>query len=530
MPKLVAMSTNNKAYFNKGLFLVFTLTLIASCVGIYYSSLQNIFLSWGDNLFVTDNPIITAFSLENLKTIFLSKKQLLYIPMTMLSFQLEFHFFGLEPFIYHLSNLILHSLNCLLILWGVYLICKKQWIAFVTALIFAVHPLHVETVSWVSQRTELLSTFFFLCALISYIHFRESRKLTTYLFCFILFIFAILSKPIAIMFPLIMLLIDFKIPKKYREKYFLEKIPFFIISIYFGIMALSLQQSAAFSTLSIWERLLVGTQTLTFYLEKLILPTNLSAMYPFPETIAWLSPEFLMPILLFSFFILVVLFSLEETSNLYFGFFFFFFTIIPSLILTTSGSTVAAADRYMYLPSIGLIYLLAVGFHYIYNKISWHQILKKIILSLLILSMVTSFSYAAYTRSLIWGNSEMLYLDTLSKYPNAIEANYNLGVIYEERGMTEPAIKRYKKAISLNENHFMANNKLKKILDEQKRIEKEEAAALRIKKVKEKAAKQIETKKSIAPLPSQSLPTSNFDSPDRGISLRSFELAQTENK
>ena len=186
-------------------FLIIIVTLIS-----FYPSLKNDFTNWDDNLYVTENSTIRSLSPTNLKKISTAFFVTHYQPVTMFSYLLEYHFFKLNPFNYHLTNLILHLLNCLLVFWVIYLLSASIPVACLTALLFGIHPLQVESVAWISERKNLLYVFFFLGAMISYLYYLgKGKKLKYFLLCLGLFILALLSKSLAFTFPLVLLLLDY---------------------------------------------------------------------------------------------------------------------------------------------------------------------------------------------------------------------------------------------------------------------------------------------------------------------------------
>jgi protein O-mannosyl-transferase len=161
----------------------------------FFPVLKNDFTNWDDTGYVTENNIIRSVSLVNLKSIFFSFSMTHYHPVTILSYLLEYQFFRLNPFNYHLTNFILHLLNCLLVFWMIYLLSGSIFISGLTALLFGIHPLQVESVAWISERKNLLYAFFFLGALISYLYYLRKDEKTKYFFlCLGFFILSLLSK------------------------------------------------------------------------------------------------------------------------------------------------------------------------------------------------------------------------------------------------------------------------------------------------------------------------------------------------
>lgn len=180
-------------------FLILVIVIVS-----FYPCLQNKFTNWDDDLYVTDNKTIQSAGPAKLKNIFTTLFIAHYQPVTVLSYALEYHFFKLDPFYYHLTNLILHLLNCLLVFWLIYLLSNSLLVAALTAVFFGIHPLQAESVAWISERKNLLYAFFYLGAMISYIYYlSRAKKLKYYIFCLSLFILSLLSKSAAVTLPLV---------------------------------------------------------------------------------------------------------------------------------------------------------------------------------------------------------------------------------------------------------------------------------------------------------------------------------------
>jgi hypothetical protein len=189
------------------------------------------FTNWDDHLYVTENNSIRAATLVNLKNISTSFFAAHFQPLTIYSYLLEYRFFKLNPFYYHLTNLILHLLNCLLVFWFIYLLTGQVPVACLTALIFGIHPLQVESVAWISQRKTLLYAFFYLGSLVSYLYYlRKPRQLKYLFFCLGLFILSLLSKSVAFTLPLVLLLLDYFNSRIINRQALAEKIPYFLLS------------------------------------------------------------------------------------------------------------------------------------------------------------------------------------------------------------------------------------------------------------------------------------------------------------
>ncbi|MCH8904171.1 MAG: hypothetical protein IIA45_09690, partial [Bacteroidetes bacterium] len=222
--------------------IVFYLLLLVAITAIVLSpSVNNDFVNFDDHVYVLKNEIITNTTSDGIKTIFDRHKPVAgnYHPLTILSYALEYKFFKLTAERYHLNSLLLHLINVLLIFWLIYLLAGNLNVAFITALLFGIHPMHVESVAWISSRKDLLYTLFFLLSMIFYLKYffrnnlTEPIKQNRYLYLIlsiIAFVLALLSKAQAVMLPIILILIDIFLRRKISIRSLLEKVPFLIAS------------------------------------------------------------------------------------------------------------------------------------------------------------------------------------------------------------------------------------------------------------------------------------------------------------
>ena len=272
------------------LILIILITFIS-----FYPSLSNGFTNWDDTEYVTENPVIFNLNIENIKNIFdftneesyrtniLVKS--LYVPLTMLSFAVDHHFFKFNPFGYHLTNLILHLFNTIFVFWFIYLLRKNIFMAFFVSLLFGIHPMHVESVAWITERKDVLYSFFFLLSLISYVYYVRKNHIILLIITFILFTLSLLSKPMAITLPVLLILIDFYEKRKFEKKTIFEKIPFFILS--FIEVLISFKISSIYKTVkdsdvqrSFFYGVGLAGYGFLFYIKKMFAPVNLSPIYP----------------------------------------------------------------------------------------------------------------------------------------------------------------------------------------------------------------------------------------------------------
>ena len=239
----------------------------------------------------------------------------------------------------------------------------------------------------------------------------------------------------------------------FNKKTVLEKVPFFFVSCLFGLVNFFLHHSTGaiisnrFS--SPFENILIACRGVIFYLTKILLPVNLSAHYPYPKVIGILSPELFLSSLLLLILAIAVYLSKRWTRKVIFGSLFFIITLLPVLELVPLGSTFVA-DRYMYIPSIGLFYMAGLFF---YNVFSWKtpfERVKKVSIVVFLGIIVSAFSVLTYERNNVWYDSETLWKSVIDSYPENTIAHSNLGAHYEKKGLVKLAVKKYREALAVD--------------------------------------------------------------------------------
>lgn len=431
------------------------LCLILALVGLAFAPcLQNNFTNWDDNLYVTGNSVVSALTWANLKKTFTSFFVTHFQPLTILTYSLEHHFFKLDPFFYHLTNLILHLLNTLLVFWLVYLAGGSLAVGGITALFFGIHPLQTETVAWISQRKTLLYACFYLAALISYFYYlRRGLKLRYYFLCLGFFVLALLSKSVAFTLPLVLWLLDYLAIRNEARRVLSEKIPFLALSLIIGLVALwggylstVFYQPAAYSLLA---RLIGASSDLIFYLYKLCWPLKLSAIYPYLQIqqnpLYWLCLP--VAIALFS----SLLFAGRKNRKLIFGAGFFLLTIFPAIRFMPLEEALVA-DHYIYLPAAGILYLLAQGLLWLFKAPVRYRRLIQGLAIFIILSAAIACIFLTRSRCRVWQNSQSLWNDVLKKYPLTATAYNNRGEFFLGQKEFALAALDFKQAIAIRTN------------------------------------------------------------------------------
>ncbi|AUC81698.1 tetratricopeptide repeat protein [Lacinutrix sp. Bg11-31] len=415
------------------------------------------FLNWDDPAYIIDNPLIKNLSFEGIKNIFITGEVVgTYSPLVLLSLAIDYNIWGLNPSMFHITNLVIHIIVVVLVFLFTKLLSKNNIIAFITALLFGIHPMHVEAVSWVSARKDLLYSMFFVAGLIVYYLYvsknQSYKKPYLYVACYLLFIMSLLSKGTAIVFPIILLLIDFFKKRNEFKKIILEKVPFFLLSIYFFIIAITMQSkegAMGIRGFNSWiDSLSVGFYGYFIYLIKSIIPYNLSPYHPYPNGQGVPNPWYFylaaVPVLLlFSY----IVWKLKKKRHLAFGFGFFFICLIPVIQVLPFGTAVIA-ERYTYLPYLGLFFL--IGFwinnlcqNYIKRRV---QVYTAFCLFVIILGGLT-FQYTNKFK-----NSETFWSHVIEKYPNDYLGYLNRSNHRLRLGQYNLALQDASAAIEINQN------------------------------------------------------------------------------
>ena len=417
----------------KPAFYISLLFIVILTVVTYFPSLNNTFVNWDDIIYIMNNNMITTLSFHNLVKIFSSYWMGNYHPVTILSFALDYHFVQVTPYGYHLHNFILHIINSVLVCIFCYRMFNKNvMVAFIVAALFAVHPLHVESVAWISERKDLLYTMWFMLSLIAYLFWLEKKKFRYLALVVIFFIISLLAKAQAVTLPLVLLIIDYYYARKFNVRTIFEKIPFFLLSFGTGILAIFAQKAdnaVNVLHLSRLTSIFYGQYSLGVYLFKLVIPVNQRALYEYP-----LNPDGSPPLYLYFFPLLVLAIafviyrSWKKNKYISFGFLFFIFTIFPVLQFLPVGEAIVA-ERYSYIPFIGLFIILAMAFDRWRHKAT--EGLKKI-LTYCGAGVIILFVLLSWGRIQVWKDSVTLWTDVMEKDPKSVTAYINRGFIYNQ--------------------------------------------------------------------------------------------------
>jgi len=397
----------------------------------FYGAFDNSFVNWDDQVYVEEQPLVLN---KEYAALWKTPVSLNYHPVTMISLALQVpkDTKKLSPAPLIKLNIWLHIFNAVLVFLLLWMINEKKWIvAILTAAIFALHPMHVESVVWVSERKDVLYTFFFLLSCITYWQYVVTDKKKWIAFAFIFFMLSVLSKAMAVVLPLILLLLDYWKGRKLTDlKVVAEKIPFLVVSLFFGLMAISVQGGGDFGGLlslygekskaiadaeafTLLQRFQFASYGFIQYIVMFFNPSKICAFYPYPVSNKLDGlPAILYPVSTIAIIGLAIWSSLK-TKIFTFGIGFYFITIALVLQFLSVGLALMA-DRYSYVPYIGLAFLLTyIADLWLTTKSKTLQYGWFTILSIFI------FFLAAKTKSQVdvWQNSESLWTQALQYYP-----------------------------------------------------------------------------------------------------------------
>lgn len=440
-----ATAKNTAGYFNLSyknqLLIILGFTAIA-----FFPVLKAEFLNWDDNQYVFDNTLIRSFS--NFSQLVTEPLQGNHHPLTMLSLALNYAISGYEPWSYHLLNLLLHLANTFLVYrLALKLSSQNNVMAFTTALLFGIHPMHVESVAWVAERKDVLYSLFFLLGLDKYLQYRTNNNRRDYLICILWFALSLLSKPAAVVFPLVLLAIDFLQKRTWSISVLTEKIPHFIMALMMGILTYNAQSELG-STETIAEfnpqhRLLFGFYSFMMYIAKFILPLNQTPFYPYPLTTEALPAlYYLAP--LFALVVGYLCFKTLKTSRIFtFGIVFYLINILLIMQFMIVGRAIIA-ERYTYIPYIGLAFIAGWSIDSLSKK-------QKLNPGMILIPLAMVLSILTFRYSKQWKNGETLWQHAIEVNPGS-RVYHNRASLYRTSGDLDKAIEYYSEALKYKDD------------------------------------------------------------------------------
>jgi tetratricopeptide (TPR) repeat protein len=506
--------------------LLICLFLIVGILAVFWQVRTHEFLKYDDQIYITNNPPVkTGLTLKGLIWAFSTTHAGNWHPLTWLSHMLDCQLYGLKPAGHHLTSLLLHTVSTLLL----FLVLKRMtgalWGSSFVAALFALHPLHVESVAWAAERKDVLSTLFWMLTMWAYVRYAERPGLKRYLLVLLWFVLGLLSKPMLVTLPLVLLLLDywplgrfqFGQPSGHHQsntaklkdsgdsrsfvlRLVLEKVPFFALAAISSFVTFLAQRSGGAVTplesLPLESRVANALVSYGSYIGKMIWPDRLAVFYPYPDVLSlWQAAG---AGLLLGCISLLVILAARRRPYLMVGWLWYLGTLVPVIGLVQVGEQ-AMADRYTYVPLIGLFIILAMGVPDLLSGWRYRRIVMAISASLLLLIlMIVTWIQVGY-----WQNGVTLfehslkvtpnnsisqfslgialndqgkpqeaivhYAEALRFKPDNVEAHYNLGVAVAQQGKIQEAIAHFTKALEIKPDHANARNNLGVILASQGR-------------------------------------------------------------
>ncbi|MCF8365923.1 MAG: tetratricopeptide repeat protein [Bacteroidales bacterium] len=433
--------------------------ILVLTVIVYSNSINNNFIyQFDDDLYITNNPDIKSLTTESIGKVFTNSYVGLYLPMTMLSYMVEYSLFELNPAPYHVTNLILHLACIILAFFLIYKIKPNIYIASVVAFVFALHPLHVESVSWISERKDVLYAVFYLAGLITYLNFTIKRSLKNYFLTLLLFILSLLSKTVAVSFPLILLAFDWYKGRKLLSKaVILEKIPFFALSLVFGLLAIhftSIANDTSTPDIAWIHRPFIVSSAILIYLYKFIAPFNLMNYYYYPDTSSGTLPtDFYVSTVILLLVVAGVIWWVAKSKNnrkdIILGLAFFAIPTFFILQIIPAGRAFAA-ERYTYLSYIGLAYIFGIATVNFLQDKSKNNIPLRSTLIGIIAFFAIGFSYFTWDRNKDWKDTFTLFNDLIAKNPEHGHPYLVRGITHVQFGNRQQALADYNTSIGFD--------------------------------------------------------------------------------
>jgi len=475
------------------------LALVFASLAVYWQVLFSDFITFDDPHYVTDNQYVrTGFTRNNIKWAFTPAIFGYWHPLTWLSHMLDCQLYGLRPAMHHMGNLLIHIANSLLL----FLVFKRMTGAVFSsaflAAVFALHPLNVESVAWVTERKNVLSTLFWLLTMWGYTDYVRRGGLLRYSVTLLLFALGLLAKPMLVTLPFVLLLLDHwpfgrfqpeqsadeigkdnqkggeSVVSDYRwsvvSRLILEKVPFFALSAISAYLSFSSVRrlGVATSTALVPIRLRIANALASYvsYIGKMIWPRKLAVFYPYPDTVLlWEAIGALLTLICVS---VLAVWIFRSRRYLAVGWLWYLGTLIPVSGLVQAGLWPAMADRWAYVPLVGLFIIIAWGVPDILTK--W--LFRNVVLVAAALIVLAALSVCASLQLRYWRSSIALFQHTIGVTEDNYQAHFSMIKPLRQQGRTAEAIEHGYKALNINPNYPSTHNSLGAVLIDSGELDK----------------------------------------------------------
>ncbi|MDH3838255.1 MAG: tetratricopeptide repeat protein [Desulfobacteraceae bacterium] len=470
---MINKKTHIETFFCKRLNVLICLFLVIATLAVYWQVKGYEFVNYDDSRYVYNNGYVQAgLTLKGVIWAFTATHASNWHPLTWLSHMLDCQLFGLNPGWHHLTNVFFHIANTLLLLFVLRRMTGALWRSFFVAALFALHPLHVESVAWVAERKDVLSTFFWLLTMWGYARYVERPGLGRYLLILLFFALGLMAKPMLVTLPFVLLLLDYWPLERFQfggaetigdshgdsqlgstaHRLVWEKIPLFLLTVVSSVVTFLIQQSSGAAGSLVQYPLVVrianGLVSYARYIGKMILPSHLAVLYPHPGMLPWW--QVAAACLLLVSISLLVIKSAKRRPYFVLGWLWYIGTLVPVIGFVQVGAQ-AMADRYTYVPLVGLFIMISWGVSELVAELHYGKIgLAAIGVAILSILMGTT-----WFQVRCWKNSITLFRHSLDVAGESYVVHNNLGNALLSKGRSEEAIAQYRKALRLKPDFML---------------------------------------------------------------------------
>ena len=477
------LRTKGWSFHQHGLVLLLGLFLVILTFAAFEQVRTCAFINLDDNVYITENRHVqSGLTLEGVTWAFTTTHASLWIPLTWLSHMLDCQLYGLNPSGHHLTNLVFHIASALLLFLVLERITGAPWRSGFVAALFALHPLHVESVAWAAERKDVLSTFFWMLTMWTYIRYIERPRLNRYLLVLLFFTLGLLSKPMLVTLPFVLLLLDYwplgrfhfgrlsgdrkshtskSLDKGDQKSIVLrlirEKAPFFVLCAISSILTIFATQKEgsliSLESYTLGSRIANALVSYVSYIEKMVWPRHLAVLYPYQEMLPiW---KVLGSGLLLVCVSLLVIRAARKLPYVVVGWFWYLGTLIPVIGIVQAGPQ-ALADRFTYVPLIGLFITIVWGVPDILA--GWR--FRKVVLSISTGLLLSLLMIVTNLQLKHWQNDITLFEHTLAATSNNFAVHDYLGVVLAGQGKIRGAIAHFAEALRIRPYFPKAHNDL----------------------------------------------------------------------
>ncbi len=442
---------------------------------VYWQVMDHGFITYDDDKYVTKNPYIQkGLTIESITWAFTTMSASNWHPLTWISHMLDYQLFGLNPGWHHLTSLFIHLANTLILFFALKRMTDALWRSAFVAGLFALHPLHVESVAWVAERKDVLSTFFGLLTLWGYARYIERPGAVRYLLPLVFFVLGLMAKPMVVTLPFVLLLLDYWPLKRFQLghsggwRLILEKVPFFVFTTVSCIVTYIAQQGggAVISSDVYPFTVRVANALVSYigYIGKMIWPSNLALLYPHPQTLpGWQVAGACLLLVCIS---LLALKNVSRRPYFIVGWLWYLGMLVPVIGLVQVGAQ-AMADRYTYMPLVGIFIVVGWGASDLVAQ--WR--FKKAGLSISAGTILLALTTVTVSQLGYWKDSITLFERSLNVTKNNYIMHNNLGVELKNKGRIAEAIHHYEASLSINADGYAdAHNNYANIIAGQGRV------------------------------------------------------------